>query len=307
MTLRPPAVDWALVVADAVAERGSLAELVRTLYELHGPRLSEHPETVERGLRRLRKRGHAPADKYGRLLLRSFGLPRSVRERARALGTYHHPLMDLPLAERAALLRLWDRSPVLDSAQAAWVHLGLASLAHHRGDREQVDQRLVLAELGLGRAGPAARLEWGLFSARLVSDWGGAPRAALEALREQLDDIDEPDDRACYHARILDQIAYDASRARDPEGLAEALALRQQIPAEGPPFVGFKRALGLAWTLYRLGSPAALDHARAALAIAGDAGLLRLRAGALDLLARLEPSGAEAYRLRSAAILARLG
>jgi hypothetical protein len=307
MTLRPPAVDWALVVADAVAERGSLAEVVRTLNELHGHRLSDHPETVERGLRRLRRRGHAPADKYGRLLLRTFGLPQSVRARARALGTYHHPLMDLPLAERAALLRLWDRPPVLESAEAAWVHLGLASLAHHGGDAEQVDRRLALAELGLCRAGPAARLEWGLFSARRQSDRGGAPRAALLALRAGLDEVEEPAERACYHARILDQLAYDASRDRDPAGLAEALALRQQIPADGPPFVGFKRALGLAWTLYRLGRAGALDHGRTALAIAGDAGLLRLRAGALDLLARLEPARAESHRRRSAAILARLG
>jgi hypothetical protein len=307
MNDRPPAIDWSHLVADAVATRGSLAEVVRTLYDLHGHRLPEHPETVERGLRRLRKRGHAPADKYGRLLLRSFGLPESIRDRARALGTYHHPLMDLPLAERAALLRLWDRPPVLEAAEASWIHLGLASVAHHGRDWETVDQRLVLAELGLGRAGPEAHLEWGLFRARRVSDTGGSPRAQLQALVPHLDAIEDPVQHACYHARILDQLAYDVSRDRDPVGLVEALALREQIPEHGPPFVQFKRALGLAWTRYRLDRPDAVHHARHALAIAGDAGLLRLRAGALDLLARLEPEHAETYRRRRAGILERLG
>lgn len=306
MELKTQGITWADLVQAAVSERGSLAEVVRTLYELHPSRLPDDPATVERGLRRLRKRGHAPADKYGRLILRSFGLPQEMQAYAADLGTYHSALMDLPLQARSAQLRLWDRNPVLESAQGAWIHLGMASLAHHQGRLEDAHRRLQLAALGLRRAGPSASIEHGLFSARLASDAGEAVRARLEGLLESVEQLPVGADQACYHARVLDQLAYDASRDGGTEGLKAALQLRRQIPSEGPAFVRFRRAFGLAWTLNKLGEPEALQQGELALQIAGDAGLLRLRAGALGLLAKLRPEEAQSFRSRQAEILQRL-
>lgn len=299
----PQALDWATLVAHAVSTRGSLAEVVRTLYELHGRHLPSDPATVERGLRRLRRRGHAPADKYGRLLLRSFGLPRSAQDYARELGTYHSALMDLPLSVRAAQLQLWDRPPATESAQAAWIHLGLASLAHHAGMPEDVRARMALAELGLGRAGPAAHLEHGLFAARRTSDAGGCPTGALAALHQQALALPAGPDQSCYLARVLDQQAYGVSRDRQKAGLRAALNIRLGIPEQGPAFVVFRRAFGLAWTMWKLGVPGAHAQGALALEISGDAGLLRLRAGALGLMAKLHPDAAPAYQTRRQKIL----
>lgn len=303
----PQALDWATLVAHAVSTRGSLAEVVRTLYELHGRHLPSDPATVERGLRRLRRRGHAPADKYGRLLLRNVGLPRSAQDYARELGTYHSALMDLPLSVRAAQLQLWDRPPATESAQAAWIHLGLASLAHHAGMPEDVAGRMELARLGLGRAGPAAGIEHGLFAARLASDAGGSPTGALEEVHRLTLALHEGPDRSCYLARVLDQQAYDVSRGARDEGLRAALTLRRSIPEQGPAFVRFRRAFGLAWTMWKLGDPGANAQGALALEISGDAGLLRLRAGALGLMAKLEPEAAAAYGARRHTILRTLG
>ena len=202
--------------------------------------LPEDPGTVERGLRRLRSRGTKPADKYGRLLLRAFSLPPSITRWARALGTYHGPLIDLPMALRREQLRLWDRAPLIESEHAAWVHLAQASLAHHDGELEQTDRRLHLARLGARRAGPAAEVELALFEARRCADRRERGRAleVLEACEGKLDAIVE-DDAACFRARWLDQRAYLASRAwrREPEVLAVAESYLQRIPDVGAPFV----------------------------------------------------------------------
>jgi hypothetical protein len=184
--------------------------------------------------------------------------------------------------------------------------LGLGSLAHHQGHLEDAARRLHLAGLGLKRAGPAAQLEHGLFSARMASDGGELVASRLKVLLAQVENLPASPDQSCYLARVLDQLAYDACRDGTEEGLKRALEYRQRIPESGPGFARFRRAYGLAWTLTKLGEPGALEQARLALQISGDSGLLRLRAGALGLMCKLKPEQAQDYRVRQTQILQRL-
>ncbi|MCB9760303.1 MAG: hypothetical protein H6739_10745 [Alphaproteobacteria bacterium] len=304
---------WAELVDLHVAERGGLTELVRVLYEIHPGALPDDPQSVERGLRRLRKRT-GPGDRYGRLLLRHFGLPGRVADQARALGQYHSRLSELSVDVRRDQLRLWDRPPVSESAEAAWIHLGLATLAHREGDREAMARRLELAALGAARAGVQAEIELALFQARRVMDEGD-PEGAL-ALLEQvpplLDQVEDPDDRACLVARRVDQRAYILSRPwrAHPEVLAQAEALYRSIPDDGPAFARFRRHEGLGWCLWRQGRrDEALRQATLAAQAAGDGGYLRLRCLALGLRARVLGPGpeADALKKRVARIRAALG
>lgn len=280
----PLSVSWGDLVDLLAAERGSLAELARCLQDSAPPAasLSDDPLTVERGLRRLRRRGHSSGDKYGRLLLRAFGLPGTMLAWARMLGQYHSRLSDLSVPVRHDQLRLWDRPPISESRAAAWIHLGLASLAHRRRDRQQVVHRMALASRVVARAEPAAALEHRLFEARLASD----AAALLDQAASELDAIEDRHDRACYHARIQDQRAYRAARqgAGWREGMCAAQRLYASIPEGGPPFAAFRRAHGLAWCGWRLGEPGALRQAERAVEAAGDGGLLRFRCMALLLL-----------------------
>lgn len=309
----PTPFSWGDLVDHWVAERGSLTEVVRLLYERHPHAhvLPADPGTVERGIRRLRGRTGAPGEKYGLLLLRSLGLPLSVATWAQALGTYHGPLQDLPLAFRREQLRLWDRPPISESAQAAWIHLAQASLAHQDGQPADTDHRLSLAAAGIGRAGPAAALELRLFQARRAQDGGDAAQAQalLGACAPLLEVVADPD-RACFHARWLDQRAYVCSQGwrAQPARLAEAEALYREIPTASPlHFVVYRHHQGLAWVRWRQGArEQAAEHARQAITAAGDGGLCRLRAASLRLLAHILPSEAPALRARAAQIVARL-
>ncbi|MEO0604710.1 MAG: hypothetical protein AAF211_24975 [Myxococcota bacterium] len=282
-SLLPLSVSWRDLVDRLAAEHGSLAELARTVLD-HAPasaRLSGDPSTVERGLRRLRDRGHAPGDKYGRVLLRLFGVPASMAAWARALGQYHSRLSDLSVPVRRDQLRLWDRPPIAESPVAVWIHLGLATVAHRADDAEQVRHRLELArKAGLARAEPAARLEALLFEARL------AELPSFQGAQALVEAIEDADDRACYVARWLDQRAYRAARSGSVDDrIDRAQRLYEQIPLEGPPFVQFRRAHGLAWCAWRAGNQdAAVAWAQRAVSAAGDGGLLRFRVMALKLL-----------------------
>ncbi len=314
LTSPPPlAFSWADLIDAHAAERGSLAALARALQDA-APGLSADPLTVERGLRRLRGRGAASGDKYGRLLLRTYGLPGAVEDWARRLGQYHSRLMDIPHALRRNQLRLWDRPPVAESPAAAWIHLGLASLAHLEGAMDLVRRRLDLAAVGVRRAGPEADLERALFEARLSAQGHEAPWLAAAASR--LADADlSPHARACYRARLQDQRGWRAARGwrGDPSRLATSLALIEAIPLEGPPFAAFRRAHSRAWCLWRMGRrDDALVAARAAVTAAGDGGFLRFRRMGLTLLAAIaggdessRDEGASARR-RAAAIERRL-
>jgi hypothetical protein len=301
--LHPPlSFTWGQYVAGLCAERGGLAEVARCLVELApaGVKLSDDPLTIERGLRRLRDLGSAPGGRYGRLLIRCFGIPGTISDWARRMGQYHSRLADLPVEVRREQLRLWDRPPISESAVAAWVHLGLASLAHRQQDAGQLDTRLSLAGLVVRQAGPDAVAELALLQARLAADAGeleaagehlAAAGAALVAL--------SPAEAACYFARLQDQRAFLAVRGwkQAPERLDEALALYATIP-DGPPFARFRRAHGRAWCLWRQGDQAgALRESRLAVQHAGDGGFVRMRILALTLQGHIlgRPEGLSAW------------
>jgi hypothetical protein len=305
--LLPPASwTWADVVDHFVAERGSLAELVRHLLEIaplerRGP---VDPMTLERGLRRLRQRGHREGNTYGRLLLQHLGLPGAMQGWAQELGQYHSRSSDLPLPQRIAQLERWDRPPVSESPAAIWVHIGLASVAHRREQPEAIPPRLNLIRLLLKRATPAARAEAWLLLARLSMD-APEPARALEeiaAAEVATAEIADAEDRACYVARACDQRAYIVAQGwRDePQRLQRALALYDLLadsPA-APPFARFRRAHGRAWCLWRLQAlDEAAEAARLGIQHAGDGGFVRFRSMGLGLLANIlgsEGEGAEA-------------
>lgn len=246
--------------------------------------------TVERGLRRLRRRENAEGDKYGRLLVRTFGVPASQLTWARWMGQYHGRLSDLPVAMRRDQLRLWDRPPLSESPAAIWVHLGLAGLARRAGDVEAMERRLELARLQKN-APVDARLELLLLDAVVAMDRG--QEMDWVPVAEELLAM-EPPDGASYRARMLDQRAYAAARGwrEQPSRLHDALALYDQIPDEGDPFPRFRRAHGRAWCLWRLQDEGAAEEADRAVQFAGDAGLMRFRCMALGLRWRIssEPS-----------------
>ncbi len=320
MLTSPLSFTWADLVDTLVAERGSLAELVRALYEVHPGELPPDPLTVERGLRRLRSREVRSGDKYGRMLVRNFGLPLPIQTWARELGQYHSRLSELSLTLRRDQLRLWDRPPVSESAEAAWIHIALASLAHADADTDALARRLELAALGVGRAGIAARLELDLFRARLATDAGDLELAErrLAAVATCLSPEPEPAefesgpaesgpgdlgtyDRACLDARRLDQLAYLRARGwrGHPDRLTAAERVYREIPARGPAFVVFRRHQGLAWCLWRRGEPPQLAqrHVELAAQAAGDGGFLHLRRLALRLHARIVGPGEVAEEL----------
>lgn len=285
----PLALDWAQLVDHLADEMGGLSELARDLQDAAPPgaRLSDDPLTVERGLRRLRNRRHAEGNKYGRLLLRCYGLPRSVSAWAKEMGQYHSRTSDLPVALRADQLRLWSRPPIAESLDAVWVHLALAMVAHRRGDMQRVHREAELAQLTSSAQRPAAQLELLLLRARLAAE----PRAArvhLDACEAALSSV-AAEDAACYRARLWDQRAYLLNRT---EGLEAGLAAYERIPEEGPAFVRFRRAHGRAYCLWRLGrAEEALDAARAAGRHAGDGGFIRFRLMSVLLEAHIDVSG----------------
>lgn len=292
----PLSFTWGDLVDRLVTERGSLAALARALQEAApaAARVSDDPMTVERGLRRLRGRASLEADKYGRLLLRVFGMPETVSAWARRLGQYHSPLSDLPVPLRRDQLRLWDRPPVSESPLAAWVHIGLASVARRTQHPETTRRRLDLAGLVSRHAGPDAELERLLFEARLSSQ----PDPLLEAAAAILSagPALSADEHANYTARLLDQRAYRA--VRRGQGIDAAARLYARIPAGGPPFAAFRRAHGLAWVAFRRRDRAtALRLSREAAEHAGDGGLLRMRWMALTLQAHAAGPGPAAERL----------
>lgn len=286
--LSPMALTWGQYTELLISERGGLAELARCLMELAPTGLPDDPQTIERGIRRLRARGHLPGEKYGRLLIRCMGIPSPIAAQARQLGQYHSRLSDLPVPTRRDQLRLWDRPPISESPLAAWIHIGLASLAHRSLDAAIIDRRLALARLVVRAAGPDAGLELALMEARLLSDRKERQQAMarLDEAQALLGDTAlTTDDAACYFARFQDQRAYLTTRtgARDRAVLTEALALYRSIPLEdAPPFAAFRRAHGEGWCLWRSGQPeAGLHHARLAAQHAGDGGLIRMRISTL--------------------------
>lgn len=298
--------SWADLIAHLVGERDSLAAVALHLAEQRA--FAEDVESVERGLRRLRKRGTAQGGVWGERLLRCFGLPTAVTERIRWMGQYHRRFTDLPAGLCEELLRPWNRPPVSQSPARIWLLMAEANLVLRR--REDAGGLVDTAAHLLPRVAPVAVVEWALLAAYVWSR-RDPPRAA-DAMRRahaMIPQVNDAHDRACLFARWIDQEAYPLNKpaAGRPDREA-ALALYQQIPADGPLFARCRRENGLGWTRLKLGDRvAAIGHAHASMQAAGDSGSLRLRAMALNLLAKAtQGEQAQQARHRSLAIAARL-
>lgn len=307
--------SWGDYVDALVSERGSLAALAQHLAERRGFR--EDLSSVERGLRRLRGRGSKDGGVWGQRALRCFGLPSAIGGRVRWMGQYHTRFTDLPLSLCEELVRPWDRPPISESPARIWIFLAHVSIALRA--RADPDPPLAQAGLLVKHAELAAQIELALVESYC---WGRRDRPRSEAalaragelLGSEAAEQLSPDDRACLHARWIDQRAYPLNKPRDgrPPEHAAALALYEQISPQGPPFARCRRANGLGWSWLQLGEHgAAAAHARASMAAAGDSGSLRMRAMALNLLAAARAAAgsqeqAEAARRRARDIAQRL-
>jgi len=274
--------DWAAYVDWMVANTGSLAAVADRLAAHRG--YKDDAGSVERALRRLRRRGTRDGGTWGTRALAVFGLPDAVHQRVRWLGQYHSRFTDLPASMAADLLRAWDQPPTTESATGrAWIALGRASLAIRARDHAAAAEHLVRARVDLTHASPLARLEAVLASAYLASS--DAPGALLDQVPALLAEIDDPYERACLQARWVDHRAYEKNRAGDH---AAAEALYRGIPDDAPAFARARRDSGLAYVRWKQGDvTVAADHARRAADHAGDGGHVRARAMALGLLARI--------------------
>ena len=332
ITASPLGCTWERYVDQLTREHGGWTALTNLLIRRAGPSvgLPIDPGTIERGLRRLRVRGNASGGQYGRWLLRYFGVPRPLEDTARWMGQYHSRFSDLPLSLRAAQLWLWDRPPIAESPAACWIHLGLASLALRQGDLDDTRRRLTQARAAASPSSQVATvspspqiatgsssvqiatawIEAALLEARLESD-AGHPARAAEVLTETggwIAELPAGPERDCYHARCADQRAYQLLHGDPAPRPAQAARLYRSINASSPAaFARFRRDHGLAYCHWRLGDhERAVRHARAAIEQAGDAGLLRFRVMALELLAHIEPREARTLRRRAANIVAEL-
>jgi hypothetical protein len=307
----PLGLSWEAYVAWLVDEHGSLSAVADRLAAHRA--YADDVASVERALRRLRARGQQDGGAWGARALLLFGLPGAIDARTRWMGRYHSRFTDLPVPVCHDLVRLWDRPPVSASpASRAWLALAHASCALRLMDREGASAHLRRARAERRSAPPEARAELLLTEAFLQSHEDATKVPTLLAEVEPLLALDMPaEDRACLHARWVDQLAYERNHARegrspDPAG-AEALYLTIPV-AEAPSFALCRRANGLAYARWKQGhrdEGAAL--AREACRHAGDGGHLRLRAMALQMLGRILGSeeGAEA-RARARAIASAL-
>jgi hypothetical protein len=300
---------WADLIGDLVQIHGTLVAVAERLAQRRNHQ--EDVESVARGLRRLRTRGTKDGGLWGQRVLREFGLPTAVEDRVRWMGQYHTRFIDLPASVCAELLRPWDRPPVSESPARIWVLLGHANLVIRR--REDPSDLLNQATLVAPRAEAAAQIELALVQAYA---WGRSrPAVAAEALEHAAALLADPtqhlqpDDRANLFSRLVDQQAYPLNKPGNGPALhAEAAALYRSIPADGPLFARSRRANGLGWSLLKLGQRAdAHAEALRSVACAGDAGSLRMRAMALNLLAAtVEAAEAADIRARAMGIARRL-
>lgn len=297
----PAGFTWDDYVAWLVERQGSLTAVAERLSALRG--YEDDVGSIERALRRLRARGQRDGGTWGARALAAFGLPDVLGERTRWMGAYHSRFTDLPLPLCLDLLRLWDRPPVSeDPTSHIFLALARATCALRADDRPAAQTHLERVRPLLARAPAEARAEHRLAEAFIASRDEPARVPALLADVEPL--LAEPmpaHDRACLLARWIDQRAFELNRARDdrPPDPAAAEALYRRLPEDGPAFARARRANGLAYARWKQGftdEGAAL--AREACRHAGDGGHTRMRAMALNMLARIVggDEGAEARR-----------
>lgn len=289
--------SWADLVDHLVAEHGSLAQVAARLSETRGFR--EDAESIGRALRRLRARGAGPGGVWGSRLLATFGLPRSIDERLRFMGSYHSRFVDLPRSLGADLVQLWDRPPTSESrAGRAWLSLARAILASRAKDRDEARAHLATARAA-GATEPAIVAELTLGEA-LVADPADVDRL-LASVPRALEGIAAGHDADCLRARLAGQLAYAANQRGE---IARGEELHRALP-DAPstaPFARSRRANGLAYARFELDDrEEARRQAWLAARYAGDAGHVRLRAMALLMVARVTPDDREAGEARDRA------
>ena len=296
-----PTLDWQVLVDHWVEERGTLSTLAEALAAQRS--FEDDVASVERALRRLRKRGSLDGGIWGRRALRCFGLPKALSERVRWMGLYHSRFTDLPTGLCLELLRPWNRPPTSESPARAWVQLGFASVYLRLRQHE-------LAAQHLDRVQPtmvAAQLEHALVSSYVLARLDpSASVAALDEAERLLPDVEHEDDAACFQSRLIDQRAYRLNKpTRGAPDHEAAYGLYASLPEVAPGFALCRRHNGLGWSSFKLGrTDEAIEHGEASLRIAGDVGSLRLRAMALNLLARATQDAS--YRTRAQSIAKRL-
>ena len=291
---------WAVYLDELVGEHGSLATVSERLAATHGWR--EDVESITRALRRLRLRGSLPGGKWGDRLLRTFGLPASVDERLRFMGSYHSRFVDLPVPLCADLVQLWDRPPTAESRSGRlWLSLARATLSLRGREAGEAGVHLATAR-AICAGEPAAQVEVALGEALLTG--GARPAASAAAALAEVPGLLarlDGDDADCLRARYVGQVAHALNHAGE---VACAEALHRELP-DAPtthPFARSRRANGIAYACFRRGDrEAALHHARLAARHAGDAGHVRLRAMALLMVARVAPDGPEGAEARQRA------
>jgi hypothetical protein len=311
----PVGLTWRMYVERLAERAGGWTALAEELVRVVGER-AELPEdllSIEKGLRRLARRGNQPGGQYGRWLLRHLGVPEDIERWARWLSQYHRRFADLPLTLRLEQLRLWDRPPFAESRLAAWTHVGLASVHLRRREDAVARLRLERARECAARAGAAAVAEVALLDAYVATNDGdrAAADAHLDTAERAIagDDL-ESDDRACLRARLLGQRAYHLT-SPVPGATADVVGAQRLFEAITGgldlPFVAFRRDNGLAYCAWKQGDRArGLALARTAAEHAGDGGFVRFRVLALNLIARMTEDADEARTVRDrAARLAR--
>lgn len=296
-----PGFSWADHVSWLVEKHGSLAAAAERLSALRG--YKEDVATIERALRRLRGRGQLEGGTWGARVLAAFGLPGAVDARARWMGAYHSRFTDLPLPVCRDLVRLWDRPPISDApASRIWLALAHTTCALRSNERDSAATHLQRARASFAKAPPEARAEVLLIEAYMASRDDVSVVPGLLEQVEKLLAADVPShDRVCLYARWVDQRAYEKNRiapGKTPDHAGAEALYRSIDERNAPAFALCRRANGLAYALWKQGfSEEAGRCARQAAEHAGDGGHLRLRAMALNMLARIV-TGAESDEAR---------
>lgn len=285
--------DWADYVDWLAESAGSLVAVADKLCAARG--YKDDIGSVERALRRLRKKGTQPGGTWGARAIAVFGLPSAIGERVRQLGQYHSRLAELPVSMCEDLLRGWDKPPITESrAGRAWIALARASIALREANLEEALARLDRARADVTSTDEAAaRLEAMLIRAYVASrrDLAVVP-ALLDAAEPLLAVVDDAHDRACLRARMADHRAYELNQRGE---YVAAEAIYRALPDDGPAFARTRRANGIGYARWKRGEADAADFALAAIEHAGDGGHLRGRAMALRLYARIaDDAGAQA-------------
>ncbi len=309
----PIGLTWRVYVERLAANSGGFTALAEALMRAagDGAALPADLLSVEKGIRRLVRRGNASGGQYGRWLLRYMGLPEDAERWARWLAQYHRRSTDLPLRLRLEQLQTWERPPFGESRLASWTQVGLASVHMRLEGAERAREHLDRARAGAAKAGAACVSEVALLDAYNAANDRRYDEARLcldTAQRAAHDASVDAEDRACLDARVVAQHAYLLTKPLhgqpDAAAFSEAQRLFENIPQSTEhAFVAFRKCNGLAYCAWKLGDRArGLALAREACTHAGDGGFVRFRVLALTMIARMleDPVLARATQQRAA-------